>query len=174
MITELIRSQCLLRGDFTLSSGAKSPYYLDLRRLTLSQHLGDLCREVWHAIPVGSEANAFAGMETGANALVAGMACLLKMDPRTYHFGIVRKEAKVHGAGGRTYGSLKKGDRVILLEDVATTGASMAKAVEALTEFSCHTLLAIAIVDREEGAKSLLAQMDVPLITLTTLKEVLA
>jgi orotate phosphoribosyltransferase len=136
----------LLRGDFVLSSGARSDYYLDKYRFETRP---DLLRRI--AAALGSllpgDVDRIAGPELGAVALAAAVS-LATGRP----FVIVRKAAKGYSTERIVEGELEPGDRIVLVEDVLTTGAQAIRAAERLREAGATVVAIVGVVDREEGA----------------------
>jgi orotate phosphoribosyltransferase len=172
-LLEVIRKRCVLRGDFTLASGAKSSTYLDLRRASCSWEAAELIGGAFlDRLPEPLPA-AVAGMASGAIPLVT--ATVLSAD--CYGARIeglwVREAAKDHGSLAVVEGMYKPGDTVVLLEDVATSGTSLLKAANALRDKGLKVLSAIALVDRQQGAKELLKEHGIDFQAVFTLAQVL-
>ena len=163
---------------FTLASGRESPHFFDMKPVMMdpeSAHLlGVLILS--EIVSLGS-IDAVGGLELGAVPLTGIVIAKASKDSQIRGF-MVRKEAK--GRGGRKTGnppgiegsSLKKGDRVILLEDVTTTGGSALKASERLTEIGCEVVACITILDRQEGGITAFEQADVLLVPLLVRSDV--
>jgi orotate phosphoribosyltransferase len=146
-------------GDFTLSSGAKSDYYIDCRITTLHAEgarltglaILDLLRE--H----GLQPAAVGGLTMGADPVVSAVAIASAQraqenaDSPLIHGFLVRKTEKTHGTGRRIEGFLEKGAPVVIVDDVCTTGASTIAAVEAAREAGMKVLAAVCLVEREEA-----------------------
>jgi len=165
-LAELVRTHALRRGDFLLSSGRRSTYYLDLKQAyTRPEVMRGIVEEVLEVLGK-VEADVLAGMELGAVPILAA-ASLKSGIP----FAIVRKERKGHGAGRRIEGEIGGGRKVVLIEDVSTTGSTLAEVAHAVREAggSCET--AIAVVDRLEGAGERLQKINIHLIPLLTIKD---
>ena len=142
-----IESAALLRGEFTLRSGRKSSYYLD-KYLFESQPA--ILRElgVRFARHVTPETSRIAGAELGGVALAAS-ASLASGLP----FVIVRNARKGYGTQKMFEGKIEQGDRVLLVEDVATTGGQVLEAARTLTEAGAAVERIVAVIDRQEGAR---------------------
>jgi orotate phosphoribosyltransferase len=152
-LLELLRTQSLLIGEFTLVSGRKSRFYFDSKRTTLLAEGAYLAAaEVLSKIrDEGLVADAIGGMTLGADPIVCPVAALSQIEGPPLRAFIVRKEAKEHGTGRAIEGSLEPGSRVIVVDDVVTTGGSTLRAIEAV-ELEGHRVVAlICLVDREEG-----------------------
>jgi orotate phosphoribosyltransferase len=170
-----IEINCLRRGDFTLASGKKSSYYLDLRLLTTDVvALRMICESLVDRVKYllvdsgkpGYWPGAVGGMPLGAAPLVFGFAMLaeqtyVRKQAADISAFLIRKEAKQHGTGGRIFGDRWTGPdgagikpHCLFLEDVSTTGASLAEAIEiAQQEIQAIPMMALTIVDRLEGAR---------------------
>lgn len=156
----LLKERSLMFGDFTLASGKKSSFYFDSKKTTLTaegalltaaQVLDVLSRE-------GIEADAIGGMTLGADPIVCPVAALSAAAGRPLDAFIVRKEAKGHGTTRQIEGDLAEASRVVVVDDVVTTGGSTLRAIEAV-EAAGHTVVAvICLVDREEGGAGNLAR----------------
>ena len=169
-LARALADHALLRGDFVLRSGRRSPYYLDKYRFETRP---DLLRPLGEQIAAAvtdhePEATRLAGPELGAVALAAA-ASLASGLP----FLIVRKEAKAHGTGNRLEGAFAAGERVCLVEDVVTSGGAAIEAIEALRAAGLECGTAVCVVDREEGGADALARHAVRLRPLFRASELL-
>jgi orotate phosphoribosyltransferase len=170
LIDALRAADAVKFGEFELSHGGTSDYYVDkylfetdpecLRLIAsaFADRVGDLNNEA-----------TLAGVALGAVPLVAVTSA---ETGRPYV--IARKQAKGYGTGNRIEGRLDEGDRVVVLEDIATTGKSALDAVEALREAGATVDRVLVVVDREEGAGELLAEHEIELEALLTATELLA
>lgn len=140
-------------GDFVLSSGRRSDVYFNAKQVTLEGRGLYLvavlvlarCREL--------AVDAIGGLTLGADPIASAVAALSGLD-RPLRAFIVRKEAKQHGTGALIEGpDLRRGDRVMVVDDVITSGASLLKAVDALDGSGVEIVEALALVDREEGGR---------------------
>ena len=165
LVTALRAADAVLFGEFELSHGGTSDYYVDKYRFETDPEALSVVAEAFAA----RLDNAFpAGVALGAVPLVAATA-LAADSP----YAIVRKATKEYGTGNRIEGELPDGE-VVVLEDVATTGRSALEAVEALREAGARVDRVLVVVDREEGATELLADHDVHLESLVTASDLLA
>jgi orotate phosphoribosyltransferase len=146
-------------GEFKLSSGGTSDYYIDCRTTTLHAEGGRL---TGHAIlelleQHGIQAEAVGGLTMGADPIVSNVATAsawrAQQNPGSplLHGFLVRKAEKAHGTGRRIEGFCKEGARVIVVDDVCTTGASTIAAVEAAREAGMTVAAVVCIVEREEA-----------------------
>lgn len=149
-LVELIRSRCVLRGDFPLASGGRSDTYVDLRRLSLSADglpmLGAMLREMTRDLDL----DAVGGPESGAIPLVCAY---LAQPGRTHPAGFfVRKVPKQHGLRRDIEGTLEPGMKVAILDDVITTGASALRAAEQAEQAGALVVAVLCVVDVRQGA----------------------
>jgi orotate phosphoribosyltransferase len=166
-----IREHAFLEGDFVLRSGKRSSFYLDKYRF---ETVPGLLREIGSRIAAKAaelepEANRLAGPELGAVALAAA-ASLASGTP----FLIVRGQAKEYGTANRIEGAYEPGDRVVLIEDVVTSGGAAADAVRAVRQAGLQCRTAICAIDREEGGVDALARLGVRLHPLFRAAQVLS
>ena len=163
---------------FTLASGRQSPHFFDMKPVMMNPECAHLIGVLLHA-EIGSLGgiDAVGGLELGAVPL-AGIAIAKAGRGSNLRGFMVRKEAK--GRGGRKTGNppgiegstLNSGDRVVLLEDVTTTGGSALKAAVRLTEMGCEVAACITILDREEGGQDALESAGITLIPLIVRSDV--
>jgi len=150
-------------GEFILASGKKSNYFVNIKRASTSPKV---LKEIGKAMaPYVGDAK-IAGMALGAVPLAVAVA-LETNQP----FVMVRKEPKDHGTKELIEGDVAPGDKFVVVEDVATTGASTLKVVNALRAKGAHVLRAIVVVDREEGAEQLLSEHGIDLISIFKVKD---
>ena len=146
-------------GQFKLSSGATSDYYIDCRTTTLHAEGGRL---TGHAIlelleQHGIQAEAVGGLTMGADPIVSNVATAsawrAQQNPEAplLHGFLVRKAEKAHGTGRRIEGFCREGARVVIVDDVCTTGASTIAAIEAAKEAGMICAAVVCIVEREEA-----------------------
>lgn len=138
-----VRKAALLEGDFVLSSGKKSRFYVDKYLFSTEPALlRDLAREISGRLPVGTRR--LAGVELGSVPLVAAAALESGLS-----YGIVRKSAKGYGTGNRIEGHpFEAGEEVALIEDVVTTGAQVLTAAATLEEAGAGVVGILAVLDR--------------------------
>jgi len=161
---DLTESGAVRFGTFTLASGQTSDVYVDVKRAWTSPARLARLAEALSAYCEGVDA--LAGMELGAVPLVVATALETELP-----YVVIRKAAKAHGTQQRIEGELAPAARVALIEDVTTTGGSVAESVEVLRAAGAHVVRVVTVVDREQGASERLVQLGVPLEALTTLSE---
>ena len=163
----LLHDRSFRFGDFVLSSGRRSDFYFDGKQVTLegrglflvSTLILARCREVG--------ATAVGGLTLGADPIAAGVAALSGADDRPLRAFIVRKETKAHGTGRAIEGPpLGSADRVILVDDVITTGGAFLTAAERVAETGASVLEAVCVVDRQEGGREALQERGITLFAL--------
>ena len=140
-------------GDFTLSSGQKSNFYIDCRKVTLHAQGAKLIGRIVLSKIKGLKIDAVGGLTMGADPIIGAVITLGDIPGF-----IVRKKAKEHGTKQRIEGILQPGWNVLIVEDVATTGGSALEAIQAAEEAGAKVVKVISVVDREEGAREALAK----------------
>ena len=179
-LTRLIRKLSYREGDFTLSSGKKSNFYIDLKATTLhpdgAYWIGKAAVELLeNLVPQKNwEIQGVGGLTLGADPMATALSLAAREKGWKWPAFIVRKESKLHGTYKYIEGTenLPPKAKVLVLEDVITTGKSSLVAIERLREAGYEPLATLAVVDREEGGKEALQKMGVELISLTTLQEI--
>ena len=174
-LRNIIRQKSLRVGDFTLSSGKKSSYYLDCRMTTLDPRGGLLiARLILDRIHAHNfQSDAIGGLTLGADPIVAAVAVVSAIEGKPLPAFIVRKESKGHGTQRSIEGyDGKRGSRVIIVDDVCTTGDSILKAAEKAEDAGYEVVATFCVVDREEGGAELIAKR-YPFYALFTAKELL-
>ena len=157
-LLKLVKEKALKKGKFTLSSGKTSDYYLDGKQVTLDPQGILLLAKVVLGMLHGVQADAVGGPTLGADPIAAAVSLLSSQTGKPLKAFIVRKEEKKHGTGKRIEGpALEKGDRVVAVEDVVTSGKSVLEAIREIEKAGARVVKVICLVDREEGAAGLLA-----------------
>jgi orotate phosphoribosyltransferase len=175
-LAQLLRDRSLRVGDFILSSGARSSYYIDGRLTTMSGEGQALIGRV--ALQALDEATlhpaAVGGLTLGADPVAYAIAHTATLQGRTIDAFTVRKQAKTHGTARLIEGPLKPSSDVVIVEDVVTSGDSALRAVASVREEGCNVLAVFALVDREQGGRERLASEGLSLLSLFTAAELLA
>lgn len=157
-LLELLKTEALRKGRFILSSGKESSFYLDGRIVTMLPEGAYLIGRIMLDMIKGAGVTALGGPTLGADPIVGAVAALSFENGSPLKTFIVRKAAKGHGTQRQVEGpALHKGDRVVLVDDVATSGKSLVEAKEVLDTMGIAVDRAIVIVDRNEGARESLA-----------------
>lgn len=172
LVASLVK-HALLHGDFTLASGAKSKIYLDVRRLSLRRDgmilIGKLMWPLYNSFRV----DAVGGPTSGADPIVASILTAEGAGTKDVRGFFIRKEAKGHGTGKQIEGAVTPGDRVVIVEDVTTSGGSAWRAVCAALDNHLKPVAVLTVVDREQGGAELFAEKKIPFYSLATMTEIL-
>ena len=159
---------------FKLASGRESPYYVDCRPVTHNAQGLALIGEIVFDLVKDTGIQAIGGLTMGADPIAHAAALTSYLKGKPLNAFSVRKEAKGHGTGGQVVGDVKPGDRVVIVEDVITTGGSTLKAINAAREFGLQIVQVLILVDRGEGGREAVAAV-VPQVeavfTLAALQE---
>lgn len=175
-LIQLIRKVSYREGDFTLASGQKSKFYVDLKATTLHPDgaylIGQLAVEMLLKAELSIEA--VGGLTLGADPLATAISLAARERGLSWPAFIVRKEAKDHGTSRYIEGTenLRPGASVVVLEDVVTTGGSSLKAIERLRQAGYQPVAAITVVDREQGGAEKIREAGVQFLSLIKLSEV--
>jgi orotate phosphoribosyltransferase len=163
-------------GDFTLSSGARSRFYVDARTTTTHAEGQALLGRLGLAAirGAGLRPAAVGGLTMGADPVSYAVAHASWLAGDPVNAFTVRKEPKAHGAGKRIEGCFASGDSVVVAEDVITTGGSALKAIEAIEAEGGRVLAVLAVVDREEGGRRVIEEAGYPVHALFTVSELFA
>ena len=175
-LLQIIRERSYREGDFTLASGAKSSFYLDVKETALNPEGAFLIGAL--AVSVLEENNlwphAVGGLTLGADPLATAVSLAAFANGKNVAAFLVRKQAKDHGTlawveGAKTF---PKGAELVVLEDVATTGGSAIKAVDRLVEAGFKPMAVLTVVDRNEGARAAIEQRGLKFFSLCNLLEI--
>jgi orotate phosphoribosyltransferase len=172
-LLQVLAEKSFRLGQFKLSSGGTSDYYIDCRITTLDAQGSRLSGEVfWQEIQArGWRPQAIGGLTMGADPIVSAVAVV----SGEVHGFLVRKAEKQHGTGQRIEGFREAGARVVIVDDVCTTGASTIQAIEAAREFGFNVIGVMCLVEREEaGGRPNVerAAAPAPLVSLFTANDV--
>lgn len=174
-LVRLLAQRSVRRGRFTLASGRESNHYVDARLTTMSPEglavigplaLAAIRERQWAVDAVG-------GLTLGADPIAYATALASVSKPPLVRAFTVRKEAKQHGTGRLIEGPMREGDRVVVIEDVITTGGSALRAAEAVQRAGASISGILALVDREEGGRATLEAEGFQVVCLATLTELL-
>jgi orotate phosphoribosyltransferase len=173
-LVRLLADRSARRGQFTLASGRQSTLYIDARLTTMTPEgqrlIGRLGLEA--IASAGWEADAVGGLTLGADPIAYAICHASADAARPIRSFTVRKEPKAHGTGKQVEGPLRSGDRVVIVEDVITTGGSAEKAAEAVRRAGAIVLGVLALVDREEGGREHLESRGFAVRSLATASDV--
>jgi len=153
-LLNLLATNSFRLGEFTLSSGARSDYYIDCRTTTLHAIGAELTGRVFLDLvhQQGWQAEAVGGLTMGADPIVVATSIASVQVDSPLHGFLVRKSEKAHGMGRRIEGFQQKGARVVIVDDVCTTGGSTIQAIEAAREFGFNIVGVACLVERLEAA----------------------
>ncbi len=153
----IIRELSYEEREVTLASGRKSNFYFDGKQTTLHARGGLLVgKAFWDEVKqFGGQIDGVGGLTMGADPIATATSIAAQLDGQDVHAFIIRKEPKGHGTGQWLEGrkNLPEGSRVVIVEDVTTTGGSSLKAVERAQEEGLDVAGIVTLVDREEGAR---------------------
>ena len=175
-LQKLLADRSAKRGKFTLSSGRESILYIDARLTTMSPEglvligqlgLRALDESGWDIQSVG-------GLTLGADPVAYAIAYTSGLSTHSVRAFTVRKEPKAHGTAQLIEGPFIPGDRVAIVEDVITTGASALRAVSAVRSSGGIVAGVLAVVDRNEGGRETLEEQGFPVIALTTVGDIVS
>jgi orotate phosphoribosyltransferase len=162
------------RGQFILASGRQSTLYIDARLTTMSPDglalIGPLALAALRQS--GWRVDAIGGLTLGADPISYAIAYASASSDVPLRAFTVRKEAKAHGTGRLIEGPFREGDRVVVVEDVITTGGSALRAVEAIRAGGGSVSGVLALVDREEGGRAALEDVGLSVIVLARASEI--
>jgi orotate phosphoribosyltransferase len=174
-LLELLRERSLEIGDFVLASGARSRYYVDCRRTTMHAEgqalIGTLGLELLR--DRGLHPDAIGGLTMGADPVSYAIAHSSWLAGTPINAFSVRKQAKGHGTGRRIEGCFAAGNRVVVIEDVITSGGSALEACSAVEAEGGVVVGVIAILDREAGGAAAIERLGYPVHSLFRVTELL-
>lgn len=152
-LLELLATNSFRLGEFTLSSGGKSDYYIDCRTTTLHAKGAELTGRVFLELiqQQGWQPQAVGGLTMGADPIVVATSVISAQAGAPIHGFLVRKAEKTHGMGRRVEGFQEKGACVVIVDDVCTTGGSTIQAIEAAREFGFNIAGVACLVERLEA-----------------------
>ena len=172
-LLEIIKQKSLLKGRFTLVSGAVSNYYLDMKPTMFDPEGAHLIAEIVCDLLAGErDVDAIGGLELGAVPIIVAV-CARSWHGRPVAGFVVRKEIKDHGTEQKIDGNFKPGSTVILFDDVTTKGGSVMRAVRAVRGRGARVAKIITLVDRLEGASENLGKEGIELVALYTTRDLL-
>ena len=162
-LAQYINDLAVQRGDFTLTSGKKASFYIDLRQVSLDHRvaplIGDVMLELLSEFP---EAELVGGLTMGADPIASAIMHRAVIAGRDLDAFVVRKEPKGHGMGKQVEGPDVSGKNVIVVEDTSTTGGSPLKAIEAVEKAGATVVAVAVVVDRDTGAKQVIEEAGYP------------
>jgi len=165
----LVGCGAILYGDFTLASGKKSKYYIDIKKATTDPKVLGLVADLMaRELAKGPSVQRIAGVALGSVPLAVALSLRTGIP-----FVMVRKEKKDHGTGKLIEGQMLPGEKVLVVEDVITSAGSAVYAVETLRQAGAVVDTVMSVVDREEGGRAVLNGMGVEMKALITASKIL-
>lgn len=172
-LLELLTKEAYVKGKVILSSGKESDYYVDARRVTLMAKGAYLCACLILDQVKDDSYDAIGGPTLGADPMLGAIGVMSLQAGRPVNTFIIRKTPKAHGKQQQVEGPpLKKGGRVILIDDVATTGKAFLDSLDVLTPMGIHVVKAVCVLDRNEGARQALAARGCALVSIFDISEI--
>lgn len=168
ILEALIKCEAVKFGDFTLASGRKSKYYIDIKKASTEPNTLSLIAAFINSIIKVRTIDLIGGVALGGVPLATAVSLKSKLP-----LLIIRKEDKGYGTGGSFIGDLKQGAHVILVEDVTTTGGSVLKAISTVSNAGGIIDSVITVVDRDEGAKEVFLDLGIEFISLVSASDIL-
>ena len=175
-LKDLLIARSVKRGNFILASGKASDIYIDARLTTMSPEgmvlIGKLALAAIRSH--GWKPDAVGGLTMGADPVSFAISHTSALENKPIRAFSVRKQAKEHGTGNRIEGPFKQGDKVVVIEDVVTTGKSALQAIDAIEAGGGVILGILAIVDRQDGGREAIAARGYETLALTDIKSLTA
>lgn len=172
-LLKIIEARALKRGTFTLASGRTASFYLDAKQVVLDSHgamlVGKAILERLQSF--GELPDAIGGMSIGADPITGAAVTIAGTAGLPLKGFMVRKEPKGHGMKRYIEGPVEAGNRVVIVEDVTTTGGSSLLAIERAVEFGLNVERVITVIDRLAGATEAFAARGIPLEPLVTIRD---
>ena len=172
-LISLIGTQALKRGTFRLASGREASFYLDAKQVVLdargSMLVGRAILEKLKAL--GPLPDAVGGMSIGADPITSAVVTMAGVEGLPLKGFMVRKESKDHGTKKYIEGPVAPGQRVVIVEDVTTTGGSSLLAIDRAQEFGLVVERVVTVIDRLAGAQAAFAARGIPLESLVTIRD---
>ena len=169
----LVESKALKRGTFRLASGREASFYLDAKQVVLDAHGAMLVgRAILERLrSLGPLPAAVGGMSIGADPITSAVITMAGVEGLPLKGFMVRREPKDHGTKKYVEGPVEPGQRVVIVEDVTTTGGSSLLAIDRVHEFGLVVERVVTVIDRLAGAKDAFAARGIPLESLVTIRD---
>ena len=172
-LRQMLLSRSMRFGEFVLSSGATSNYYIDVRKTSLHPQGLRVISRLFFELLQPDGVTAVGGLTLGADPLVAGVMLYAAEMGKPIEGFLVRRTTKDHGLRGQVEGNLAGHKRVAILDDVITSGESALIAAEAAESYKAEVVRVLAVVDREQGASQIFQQRGYPFTALFSIGELL-
>ncbi len=175
-LVQLLAQKSVRQGRFTLSSGKISDTYIDVRMTSMSpeglSRIGPLALQAIRF--TGWSVDSIGGMTLGADPIAYAISYASSLSTPSLRAFTVRKDTKLHGTGKLIEGPFSPGDRVVIIEDVITTGASALQAIETVTSAGGYIQGVLTLVDRKEGGREMIERKGHAVISLIPIEEIIA
>jgi orotate phosphoribosyltransferase len=172
-LISLVETKAFKRGTFRLASGREASFYLDAKQVVLDAHGAMLVgRAILERLrSLGPLPAAVGGMSIGADPITSAVITMAGVEGLPLKGFMVRKEPKDHGTKKYVEGPVEPGQRVVIVEDVTTTGGSSLLAIDRVHEFGLVVERVVTVIDRLAGAKEAFAARGIPLESLVTIRD---
>jgi orotate phosphoribosyltransferase len=172
-LIEAFQTKALKRGSFVLASGKTASFYLDAKQVVLDAAGAMLVGQAVLARlqELGPLPDAVGGMSIGADPITAAVVTMAGAAGLPLKGFMIRKEPKGHGLGRYVEGPVASGNRVVILEDVVTTGGSSLLAIDRAIEFGLQVERVVTLVDRLAGGKEAFAARGIPMDAMITIRD---
>ena len=162
-LATFIAELAVQHGDFTLTSGKKASFYIDLRQVSLDHRVAPLIGDVMlDVLDEFAPVDIVGGLTMGADPIASAMMHRGVLRGVNLDACVVRKEPKDHGMGRQVEGPDVDGKKVVVVEDTSTTGGSPLKAAKALEAAGAKIVAVLVVVDRDTGAKQVIEDAGYP------------
>jgi orotate phosphoribosyltransferase len=172
-LRQMLLDRSMRFGEFVLSSGATSNYYIDVRKTSLHPEGLKLISRMFYEQLLSENVTAIGGLTLGADPLVAGLMLHSAEQGRPLEGFLVRRTTKDHGLRGQVEGNLAGHKRIAILDDVITSGESALIAAEAAESYKAEVVRVLAVVDRGQGATQIFQQRGYAFSALFSIGELL-
>ena len=159
------------KPSFKLASGKLSQFYIDCKAVSMTPQGLQIIGQMIYERIISLDVQAVGGLTMGADPIAAATAFVSLSGPYPINYFSIRKEPKGHGLNRFIVGPVTKGERVVILDDVVTTGGSTIKAIRASQDFGLHVVQALAVVDRQEGGMEAVKKEGIPADALVTIDD---
>jgi len=172
-LRDLIAERAVRRGRFQLASGREASFYIDAKQVVLDAHGAMLVgRAILERLrSLGPLPAAVGGMSIGADPITSAVITMAGVEGLPLKGFMVRKEPKDHGTKKYVEGPVEPGQRVVIVEDVTTTGGSSLLAIDRVHEFGLVVERVVTVIDRLAGARDAFAARGIPLESLVTIRD---
>ena len=169
----LLELSVITDREFTLASGKKSNFYVDARITTLHPEGSFLIGKIFLDMLENVPADSVGGYSIGADPIVTSISLHSFMAEKHLPAFIIRKQEKSYGTGKTIEGNFKKGDRVVIFDDVVTSGGSILKGAAEVEKAGGTVAAVMAVIDREEGGRDLIEAAGYPFSSIFTRSDLL-